>query len=141
MFDRLAEIEQKYMDLADQVNDPEIIANQSQWRKLMKEYSDMTPIVEAYREYEKVKASITEELELLEDKLDDDFRELKTKNVWKNCKKKSPFCSFLKTLMPRKTLSWKSAAAQAVTKRHFLRQTCSVCTPVMRKEENGKSKS
>ena len=33
MFDRLAEIEQKYMDLADQVNDPEIIANQSQWRK------------------------------------------------------------------------------------------------------------
>ena len=53
MFDRLAEIEQKYMDLADQVNDPEIIANQSQWRKLMKEYSDMTPIVEAYREYEK----------------------------------------------------------------------------------------
>ena len=29
MFDRLAEIEQKYMDLADQVNDPEIIANQS----------------------------------------------------------------------------------------------------------------
>ena len=70
MFDRLAEIEQKYMDLADQVNDPEIIANQSQWRKLMKEYSDMTPIVEAYREYEKVKASIAEELELLEDKLE-----------------------------------------------------------------------
>ena len=58
MFDRLAEIEQKYMDLADQVNDPDIIANQSQWRKLMKEYSDMTPIVEVYREYEKVKASI-----------------------------------------------------------------------------------
>ena len=64
MFDRLAEIEQKYMDLADQVNDPDIIANQSQWRKLMKEYSDMTPIVEAYREYEKVKASIAEELDL-----------------------------------------------------------------------------
>ena len=32
MFDRLAEIEQKYMDLADQVNDPDIIANQSQWQ-------------------------------------------------------------------------------------------------------------
>ena len=28
MFDRLAEIEQRYMDLADQVNDPDIIANQ-----------------------------------------------------------------------------------------------------------------
>ena len=79
MFDRLAEIEQKYMDLADQVNDPEIIANQSQWRKLMKEYSDMTPI-----EYEKVKASIAEELELLEDKLDDDFRELVKEELAEN---------------------------------------------------------
>ena len=84
MFDRLAEIEQKYMDLADQVNDPEIIANQSQWRKLMKEYSDMTPIVEAYREYEKVKASIAEELDLLEDKLDDDFRELVKEELAEN---------------------------------------------------------
>ncbi|MDD3395034.1 MAG: peptide chain release factor 1 [Clostridia bacterium] len=76
MFDRLAEIESKYMDLADQVNDPEMIANQSEWRKLMKEYSDMTPVVEAYREYNKVKAAIEEGLELLNDKLDDDFREL-----------------------------------------------------------------
>ena len=62
MFDRLAEIEQKYMDLADQVNDPEIIANQSQWRKLMKEYSDMTPIVEKYREYKQAKEGIAESL-------------------------------------------------------------------------------
>ena len=84
MLDRLAEIEQKYMDLADQVNDPDIIANQSQWRKLMKEYSDMTPIVEAYREYEKVKASIAEELDLLEDKLDDDFRELVKEELAEN---------------------------------------------------------
>ena len=84
MFDRLAESEQKYMDLADQVNDPDIIAIQGQWRKLMKEYSDMTPIVEAYREYEKVKASSAGELELLEDKLDDDFRELVKEELAEN---------------------------------------------------------
>ncbi|MDD4844826.1 MAG: PCRF domain-containing protein, partial [Anaerotignum sp.] len=76
MFDRLAEIESKYMDLADQVNDPDIIANQSEWRKLMKEYSDMTPVVEAYQEYTKVKAAIEEGLELLNEKLEDEFREL-----------------------------------------------------------------
>ncbi len=76
MFDRLAEIESKYMDLADQVNDPDIIANQSEWRKLMKEYSDMTPVVEAYQEYKKVKAAIEEGLELLNEKLEDEFREL-----------------------------------------------------------------
>ena len=64
------------MDLADQVNDPDLIANQAEWRKRMKEYSDMTPIIEAYREYELVKASIAEELELLEEKLEEDFRDL-----------------------------------------------------------------
>lgn len=76
MFDRLAEVESKYIDLADQVNDPEMIANQSEWRKLMKEYSDMTPIVEAYREYKMVQEAIEEGLELLNEKLDEDFRTL-----------------------------------------------------------------
>ncbi|AMJ42423.1 peptide chain release factor 1 [Anaerotignum propionicum] len=76
MFDRLAEIESKYNDLADQVNDPEMIANQSEWRKRMKEYSDMSPVIEAYQEYKKVKAAVEEGLELLNDKLDEDFREL-----------------------------------------------------------------
>ena len=147
MFDRLAEIEQKYMDLAEQVNDPDIIANQSQWRKLMKEYSDMTPIVEVYREYEKVKASIAEELELLEDKLDDDFRELVKEELAENkerleeLQKEITVLLIPKTLMTRKTLLWKSAAVQAVTKRHFLRQTCSACIPVTQNGGNGKSKS
>ncbi|WP_304508398.1 peptide chain release factor 1 [Anaerotignum sp.] len=76
MFERLAEIESKYIDLADQVNDPDMIANQSEWRKLMKEYSDMTPIVEAYREYKKVKSAVEEGLELLSEKLEEEFREL-----------------------------------------------------------------
>ncbi len=76
MFDRLAEIESKYNDLADQVNDPDVIANQSEWRKLMKEYSDLTPVVTAYQEYRSVKGAVEENLELLNDKLDDEFREL-----------------------------------------------------------------
>ncbi len=84
MFDRLAELENKYMDVADQVNDPEIIANQDVWRKLMKEYSDMTPIMEAYRDYKKTKASIEEEIMLLDDKLDADFRELVKEELAEN---------------------------------------------------------
>ena len=84
MFDRLAEIEIKYGQLADQINDPDIIANQTQWRKLMKEYSDMTPIVEKYQEYKTAKESIEESLLLLEDKLDDDFRELVKEELAEN---------------------------------------------------------
>ena len=84
MLDRLAEIEIKYGQLADQINDPDVIANQTQWRKLMKEYSDMTPIVEKYREYRGAKENIEESLLLLEDKLDDDFRELVKEELAEN---------------------------------------------------------
>lgn len=87
MFDRLAEIEQKYGELTDQINDPDIIANQTEWRKLMKEYSDLTPIIEKYREYKKAKESIEESLLLLEDKLDDEFRELVKEELAENKEK------------------------------------------------------
>ena len=76
MFDRLAEIVVKHGELADQINDPDVISNQMEWRKLMKEYSDMTPIVEKYQEYKAAKEGIEESLMMLEEKLDDDFREL-----------------------------------------------------------------
>ena len=84
MFDRLLEIENKYENLADQINDPDIISNQTEWRKLMKEYSDMTPIVEKYREYRAAKESIEESLMMLEEKLDDEFRELVKEELAEN---------------------------------------------------------
>ena len=58
MLEKLAEIEMKYSSLSDQINDPDIISDQNRWRKLMKEYSDMTPIMEKYREYRAAKESI-----------------------------------------------------------------------------------
>ena len=73
MLDRLAEIETKYEDLAEQINDPDVIANQTEWRKRMKEYSDITPIVEKYREYKQAKEGIAESLAMLEEKQEEDF--------------------------------------------------------------------
>lgn len=84
MFDRLAEIERRYMDLAEQVNDPDVIADQAQWRRLMKEYSDLTPIVEKYREYRKTKEALAEGMELLGEKLEEDFRELVKEELAQN---------------------------------------------------------
>ena len=43
MLDRLAEIETKYEDLAEQINDPDVIANQTEWRKRMKACFKFTP--------------------------------------------------------------------------------------------------
>ena len=53
MFENLEELEKKYIDLTKNISDPEVIANQDEWRKMMKEQSDLEPIVEKYREYKK----------------------------------------------------------------------------------------
>lgn len=76
MFERLEDIEKRYCELSEKVNDPAVISNQDEWRKLMKEHSDLTPVIEKYRELKKVKAAIEEALELLEENNDDDFKQL-----------------------------------------------------------------
>lgn len=84
MLDRLQEIETKYENLGESINDPDVIANQDEWRKLMKEYSDMTPIIEKYREYKTLSEEIEDELEMLKEKLDDDFREMVKEELSEN---------------------------------------------------------
>ena len=68
MQDKLQALEDKYLDLEAKISDPDVIANQTEWRKRMKEYSDMTPIVEKYREYKQAKEGIAESLAMLEEK-------------------------------------------------------------------------
>ena len=51
MFDKLSFIEKQHEELAAKISDPEVMADMDNWRKLCKEHSDMTPIVEKYKEY------------------------------------------------------------------------------------------
>lgn len=76
MFDKLEVIENKYDELSLKLSDPSVIANQDEYRRLMKEYSDLEDIVTKYREYKKVKKEISDAREMLDDKLDKEFREL-----------------------------------------------------------------
>lgn len=76
MFDKLGVLEEKYDELNMKVADPEIIADQSNWQKLMKEASDLQPIVEKYREYKTTKFDIEAAKEILETSNDEEFREL-----------------------------------------------------------------
>ena len=76
MFDRLDELEIKYNELSQLINNPDVIADQGRWRHLMKDHSDLTPVVEAYAEYKKTKVAIEENRQLLDETLDDDFRQL-----------------------------------------------------------------
>lgn len=75
MIDKLVNIEVRYIELSDKINDPEIISNNEEWRKLMKEHSDITPIYEKYREYIETKKAIDEAKEMLNEN-DEEIRQL-----------------------------------------------------------------
>jgi len=84
MFDRLEEILKKYEILSEKISDPEVISNQSEWQKMMKEYSDLRPLVEKYKEYKATKEAIEEANMLLEDNLEEDFRQLVKEELAEN---------------------------------------------------------
>lgn len=68
MFDKLENVEKRYEELNSKISDPDVIANQNEWKKLMKEHADIEEIVEKYREYKKIVQSIDELKEMLNDK-------------------------------------------------------------------------
>ncbi|MGE4282152.1 MAG: peptide chain release factor 1 [Clostridia bacterium] len=76
MFDKLAFIEERYEELSKKISDPDVIAAQELWRKYCKEHSDITLIVNKYREYKKVIETIAEAKQLLNEKLEKDFKEM-----------------------------------------------------------------
>ena len=76
MFDRLASIEERYIEILHMLSDPAVVSDQKEFTKLMKEQSDIAPIVEAYRKYKKAKQTEEESLEMLDTESDEELREL-----------------------------------------------------------------
>ena len=77
MFEKLLQMEQKYDDINDQLSDPEVIADRDKYTAFMKEYKNLTPIVEAFRAYKATQAELDEAKELLADGgLDAELKEM-----------------------------------------------------------------
>jgi len=65
MFDKLAELEIKYNELTAKISDANVISNQEEWKKLMKEHSQMKDVVEKYIEYKNNEKAMNEARELM----------------------------------------------------------------------------
>ncbi|MBR6274854.1 MAG: peptide chain release factor 1, partial [Lachnospiraceae bacterium] len=76
MFDRLDDILMKYEELQDELSSPDAANDQNRFRKLMKEQSDLTPLVEKYTEYKAAKKNIEDSLELIDMESDEEMKEL-----------------------------------------------------------------
>lgn len=67
MFQKLEDVEKKYIDLTKKISAPEVISRQNEWKVMMKEHSELEPIVEKYREYKKVEKNLEEAKEMIND--------------------------------------------------------------------------
>ena len=76
MFDRLDDILIHYEELMQELNNPSVAEDQNRFRKLMKEQSDLAPLVDTYQEYKKAKQDVEDSLLLLEEESDEEMREL-----------------------------------------------------------------
>ena len=76
MFDRLEDLVLRFQEIQDELSDPMVVSDQNRFRKLMKEQTDLSEIVEAYKEYKAAKEGIEESLALLDEESDEEMREL-----------------------------------------------------------------
>lgn len=76
MFDRLEDIVRRFEEVLEELNNPSVVENQERFRKLMKEQTDLTPIVEAYKSYQAAKQDVEDSLAILEEENDEEMRQL-----------------------------------------------------------------
>ena len=76
MLEKLNFIEDKYKELGEKVMDPDLLKDMKEYQKTMKEYSDLKPIVDRYKEYQTYLSELKDTEEMLGENLDDEMREL-----------------------------------------------------------------
>ena len=76
MFDKLEDLLIRFEELMGELSEPNVTSNPERFRMLMKEQSDLTPIVNAYKEYKKCKQDIEDSLAMLDEESDEDMRDM-----------------------------------------------------------------
>jgi len=76
MFDKLDDLLRRFEELLNELSEPGVTDDPVRFRKLMKEQSDLSPIVEAYKEYKKCNQDIEDALMMLDEEKDADMREM-----------------------------------------------------------------
>ena len=76
MFDKLDDLLRRYEEIVNELHEPDVVNDQNRFRSLMKEQSDLMPLVDAYTEYKKCKQDEEDSLVMLEEENDGEMREM-----------------------------------------------------------------
>ena len=96
MFEKLESVEKHYDELTTKISDPAIIADNNEWRKLVKEHSSMEDVVMKYREYKQTQNAMQEAEEMMQDK---EMKELAEEEYYSSKEKLAKIEEELKILL------------------------------------------
>ena len=144
MFDRLEDLLIRYEELMSELSEPDVANNPERFRKLMKEQSDLTPIVEAYKEYKQCKQNIEDSLAMLDEETDEEMKELAKEELNDSKARVEELEQKLKILLlPKapnddKNVIVKSVPVPAEMKLLYLQLRFIVCMSITLKADAGK---
>ncbi|MFN0275832.1 MAG: peptide chain release factor 1 [Chitinophagales bacterium] len=76
LIEKLQSIKERWLNIQEQLSDPELIRDMKKYKALNKDYKDMTPVVEALEQYKKVLDNYTFSKNILDTERDDDLKQM-----------------------------------------------------------------
>lgn len=76
MFEKLAEVEERYESLEEKLADSELMRDQKAYQQVAKAHSDLSELVSKWRQYKQARQQLAETEGMLSEKLDEELREL-----------------------------------------------------------------
>ena len=76
MFNKLDSVIDRFMELEEKMGDPSLYDRQDEFKAVSSERSNLVDIVEAYREYKKLRETIDGSKEILRNEKDEELREM-----------------------------------------------------------------
>ncbi len=99
MLEKLAQIEKRYLEIEESLSNPDVMSDMEAYKKYMKEYKNLLPVVEKYREYKATEADFKDAEEILSVETDPEMRMLAEEQRDEAYGKLAPYLEELKILL------------------------------------------
>lgn len=99
MISKLKEVKKRYSDIEEALAKPETVSDNELYKKLMKDYKDMTPLIEKYAEYEKTETELLDAQFMMENETDADMKAMASEEFYALRDKLSMLSEELKVLL------------------------------------------
>ena len=81
ILDKLENLKNRHEEIAEQMSDPAVMADMKAFVKLNKDYKDLEPVVNAYKNYKQILADIEGAKEVLANEKDPEFRDMAIQGI------------------------------------------------------------